>query len=461
MLLCLYSKYNNPIIMKNLRVFNMLAICIAFLFSSCATDNDDYVDITLQNNLEKKIIELYGTKEALILPASNNYLVIPSDINNPITDAKVALGKMLYHETGLALNPKHPEGKNTYSCASCHHVAAGFQSGILQGIGEGGIGFGSFGEGRLKSSTYIEGDLDVQPIRSPSVLNVAYQDVMLWNGQFGATGTNVGTEANWTVGTPKEVNSLGFEGVETQAIAGIDVHRLVIDYDYIVNSAYKALFDNAFPNVNESERYSKINAGLAIAAYERILLPNEAPFQQWLKGDELAMSEEELRGASLFFDKGKCYTCHSGPGLNGMNFHALGMNDLAGANILTVVDEATKKGRGGFTGNSDDDYKFKTPQLYNLKDVSFYGHGGSFESVKDIIRYKNEAIHENTEVPSQKLSPMFTPLNLTESEVDFLTMFIEKSLYDENLKRYVPEKLPSGNCFPVADPQSQKDLGFN
>ncbi|MCF7568378.1 cytochrome-c peroxidase [Sabulilitoribacter arenilitoris] len=446
--------------MKNLRVCNLLAICIATLFFSCATDNDDYVDITLQNNLEKKILELYGSKDALILPASNDYLAIPNDVNNPITDAKVALGKLLYHETGLGLNPKQPEGMSTYSCASCHHVAAGFQSGILQGIGEGGFGFGSFGEGRIKSSNYMEENLDVQPIRSPSVLNVAYQDVMLWNGQFGATGTNSGTEVSWTIGTPKESNTLGFEGVETQAIAGLDVHRLVIDEDFIKNSSYKIMFDEAYPNVDESDRYSKLNAGLAIAAYERTLLPNQAPFQKWLKGEEQAMSNEELQGATLFFDKGKCYTCHSGPGLNGMSFHALGMNDLVGENVLTVVDEATKKGRGGFTGNSNDDYKFKTPQLYNLKGVGFYGHGGSFKSVKDIISYKNAAVHENVEVPSEKLSSMFTPLNLTESEVDFLTLFIERSLYDDNLTRYVPEKLPSGNCFPNADSQSQKDLGF-
>lgn len=446
--------------MKNLRVCHVLSICIASLFFSCATDHDDYIDITLQNNLEKSIIELYGSKEILILPASNDYLSIPSDVNNPITDAKVALGKMLYHETGLALNPKQPEGINTYSCASCHHAAAGFQSGVLQGIGEGGFGFGLFGEGRIKSTNYSEENFDVQPIRSPSVLNVAYQDVMLWNGQFGATGTNAGTQASWTAGTPKESNTLGFEGVETQAIAGLNVHRLVIDEDFIKNSSYKAMFDEAFSNSNKNTRYSRLNAGLAIAAYERTLLPNQAPFQKWLKGEEQAMSDDELRGASIFFDKGKCYTCHSGPGLNGMDFHALGMNDLAGTNVLTVVDEATKKGRGGFTGNSNDDYKFKTPQLYNLKGLGFYGHGGSFKSVKDIVNYKNDAVHENTEVPSEKLSPMFTPLGLTENEVDLLTLFVEKSLYDGNLTRYAPEKLPSGNCFPNADLQSQKDLGF-
>ena len=137
-------------------------------------------------------------------------------------------------------------------------------------------------KGRIKNSLYLEEDLDIQPIRNPSVLNVAYQDVMFWNGQLGGKGTNLGTESNWTVGTPKEINYLGFEGVETQAIAGADAHRFKIEADFIENSAYKELFDNAYPNVALEERYTKLNGALAIATYERTLLPNEAPFQLWL-----------------------------------------------------------------------------------------------------------------------------------------------------------------------------------
>ncbi|MFC0603817.1 cytochrome-c peroxidase [Winogradskyella pulchriflava] len=446
--------------MKNLLLKSLLFLT-AFSLTSCFSDKDDYEAVSSSIVLENRIIELYGSTSELILPLETDYNSIPSDINNPITEAKVELGKLLYHETMIATNSNKTEGMYTYSCASCHHVDAGFQSGIKQGIGEGGLGFGSYGEGRIKNQMYAEAELDVQPIRSPSVLNVAYQDVMLWNGQFGGVGTNEGTQSAWTVGTPKEVNNLGFEGVEIQAIAGLDVHRLVIDSDEIINSSYKELFDNAFPETPEAERYTKINAGLAIAAYERILLPNQAPFQKWLNGDANAMNNDEIAGARIFFEKGNCYTCHSGPGLNGMNFHALGMRDLEGPEVLTVVDEATKKGRGGFTGNPDDDYKFKTPQLYNLKGLQFFGHGGTFNSVKEVIEYKNEAIAENAAVPSTQLSQFFVPLNLTETEINQLTAFVESALYDDNLQRYVPESLPSGNCFPNADYMSSSDLGCN
>ena len=438
-----------------------IAILLVFILVSCNSDDDNYENISRSILLESRIIELYGSKAELIQPLENDFILIPADINNPITAAKVELGKFLYHETSIATGAHMDEGMYTYSCASCHHVDAGFQSGIKQGIGDGGLGFGVYGEGRIKNAMYAEADLDVQPIRSPSVLNVAFQEVMLWNGQFGAIGMNAGSEAQWTVGTPKEANALGFEGVETQAIAGLDVHRLTINANDIINSSYKDLFDIAFPDIAENERYSKLNAALAIAAYERTLLPNQAPFQKWLRGDNNAMDANELAGANIFFEKGKCYNCHSGPGLNSMTFHAIGMKDLEGSEVLTNIDEATQKGRGGFTGNSDDDYKFKTPQLYNLKDVQFFGHGGSLTTIKEVVEYKNEAQSENSIVSQNRLSPLFVPLNLTETEINQLTLFLEKSLYDDNLERYVPTNLPSGNCFPNADYMSSADLGCN
>ena len=447
--------------MKNLRFYILLLTGFTTFLVSCASDDDNYESIPSQSILESRIIELYGSKDALIQPLATDFNLIPNDPNNSITSAKVELGKMLFHETGIAMNPNMEESMQMYSCASCHHAKAGFQSGILQGIGEGGNGFGLHGEGRFKNAMYLETDIDVQPIRTPSVLNVAYQDVMLWNGQFGGTGTNQGTEANWTIGTPKAVNNLGFEGVETQAIAGLDVHRLVIDQDFIINSTYKDMFDEAFPNVDVSDRYSKLNAGLAIAAYERTLLPNQAPFQQWLNGNVNAMNEQETEGALLFFDDANCYSCHSGPALNGMNFYALGMKDLAGDEVLTIIDDATKRGRGGFTNNPEDDFKFKTPQLYNLKDVTFFGHGGSFQSIEDVIRYKNNAEIENQEVSSSQVTPLFTSLNLSDDEIDAITAFLENALYDSNLQRYVPEELPTGYCFPNADPMSSQDMGCN
>ncbi|MGJ8658544.1 MAG: cytochrome-c peroxidase [Cellulophaga fucicola] len=438
--------------------------CLASVFilftTSCSNDDNDYQKAE-EDILQENITSLYGSLEALQLPLENDLNNIPNDPKNPLTPEKVALGKLLFHETGLALNPIKEIGTNTYSCASCHHSAAGFQSGNLQGIGEGGFGYGTKGETRHMSIDYLETDLDVQPIKSPSILNTAYQKVMLWNGQFGGTAENTGTESNWTPNTPKEKNNLGFEGIEIQAIAGLGVHRLLIDIDFLENNGYKTMFDAAFPDTEESNRYSTINAGLAIAAYERIVLASKAPFQEWLRGDKNALSSNELKGANLFFGKAECYQCHSGPGLNKTGFYAIGMKDLDQNSSHILIDEATKKGRGGFTGKTEDNYKFKIPTLYNLKDATNFGHGGSFTSIKEVIEYKNKAIPENSNVPESQLAKSFIPLHLTNEEINDLTSFVENALYDNNLNRYTPESLPSGNCFPNADSESKTDMDCN
>lgn len=401
------------------------------------------------------------------LPASDDFANIPQDPNNPITAAKVNLGKFLFHETGIGKNPRMFTSSEEYSCASCHHASAGFQAGIAQGIGEGGTGFGFAGEGRTVHPEYFDSPIwkdsvDVQAIRSPTVLNVAFQKNMLWNGQFGATGVNEGTERLWPDDTPVRFNHLGFEGVETQAIAGQEVHRQQVDQDFCVEySGYMTLFEQAFGSVPESIEELRINAGLAIAAYERTLLSNEAPFQHWLGGSRNALSDAEKRGAILFFGKADCGSCHTGPALNSMEFHAYGMNDLyMQPNVIGASPVSPENiGRSAFTKDPADLFKFKVPQLYNLRDVGFLGHGASFSSIREVVEYKNEGLPQHPHLTVAEMSEGFTPLFLTPAEVDDLTAFLENSLYDPHLERYVPGELPTGMCFPNADEQSMIDQG--
>ncbi|MFT5916824.1 MAG: cytochrome c peroxidase, partial [Bacteroidia bacterium] len=429
-----------------------------FLFLSACQDDDEALSLDFE--LEEVLASTSNGlgKSYFQQPSSDDFQSIPQDPKNPLTADKVKLGQLLFHETGIAIDPKFSGSSGTYSCASCHHVRAGFQAGVKQGVGEGGIGFGVNGEGRIHE--FNRTDFDVQPLRTPSIMNGAYQKLQLWSGQFGATDANIGTESQWTAETPKETNHLGYEGLETQAIAGLGVHRMKMDIDSLTKTGYVELFDKAFPNVDKSERYDMERAGLAIAAYERTVLSNQAPFQKWLNGEFSALSDDEKRGAMLFFGKAECANCHTGPALNSMKFEALGMSDLGGAGASVSVKDATDagKGRGSFTTKSEDMYKFKVPQLYNLTQSKFYGHGGNFNSIKDIIDYKNKAVKENSLVPDSQLSAEFKPLNLSEQEVSYLVKFLENGLYDKQLERYVPESLPSGNCFPNADAQSIIDL---
>lgn len=451
--------------MKKQYLYYSIALC-SILFQSCQDEADIIGENTAQPNeldvqLEEALLNASGGvgKEHYLFPT--DLAGIPQDPRNPLTAAKVALGKLLYHETGMATNPKLEEGRFSYSCASCHHAQGGFQACLPQGISEGGRGFGLHGEGRFPNPNYSVTQLDIQPIRTPSALNIAYQTNILWNGQFGGTHLNEGTEASWAAGSPKVWNHLGYEGTETQAIAGIIVHRLGMTESLFQGTEYKDLYHAAFGNLDADTLMSNVYTGLAIAAYERTLLATEAPFQKWLSGNVSALSNKEKEGAILFFGKAECFNCHNGPALNSMDFYALGMSKLDGTGVyLSDPDhEAANLGRGGFTNVEEDNYKFKVPQLYNLIQSKFYGHGGNFHSVEDVVRYKNKAVSENAQVPASQLAAGFHPLNLSNSEIDVITAFIEYGLYDRNLTRYVPASIPSGFCFPNNDSKAAHELG--
>ncbi|MFK7888265.1 MAG: cytochrome-c peroxidase [Gammaproteobacteria bacterium] len=462
----MFSRVSSPV---------LLAVSITALVG-CSGDEPDAVE-KLSDELVVSVSASGPGVEAFTLPDETALDLIPSDPANPLTAEKVALGQMLYHETGLATLPTNVGRTGTYSCASCHHSEAGFKAGIPQGIGDGGAGFGLVGEGRVlgasmdaQSAANSPARPDIQPVASPTTLNVAYQEVMLWNGQFGNavnSSINSGLPAAIlsTPGTPKAQNARGLSGVEIQAVAGLGVHRLNVEGDSLLQTQpdYIDMFARAFPASTDTLE----DAAKAIAAYERTLLTNRAPFQRWLQGDRSAMNEQELRGGLLFFGKANCVACHTGPALSSRPgatsdavFMAVGFADLdtTDPRVHGTVGDAEARGRGGFTGNPEDDYKFKVPSLYNLADAAIYGHGASFTSVRDVVAYKNAGVPQKAAAGDQ-LDAQFVPLGLSEDEIDDLTAFLETALYDAELDRYVPEALPSGNCFPNADSASLDDLG--
>lgn len=98
------------------------------------------------------------------------------------------------------------------------------------------------------------------------------------------------------------------------------------------------------------------------------------------------------------------------------------------------------------------------PTLYNLADTNVFGHGGSFSSIRAVVQYKNAASSQK-DIPASALDQRFVPLGLSDQEVNDLVVFLQSALHDPNLKRYVPESLPSGNCITVADDQSKIDMG--
>ncbi len=434
----------------------LLAIMLASCKHKATISLDDQLTVAL-NDLSKT-----GSKSYFIFPASDDYSAIPNqDPNNPITAEKVALGKLLYFETGFGQKSKYPAAMETYSCASCHIPSKGFTPGRLQGVADGGIGYGQDGEGRVQWNIFDEDEVDVQGLRALSMLNLAYVTNTFWSGQFGADDKNVGTEGAWDRKPEFAVNHLGYSGQESQHIVGIDLHRLAVTPKLLDEYGYRSYFDAAFPDVAVEKRYTKETAAFALAAYLRTIFASKAPFQNWLKGDENALTVNQKRGAMVFLTKAGCTGCHKSPSFNSMEFHRLGVKDMNAHPDAMATSESDDKnlGRGGFTGLPDDMRKFKVPQLYNVGDYATYFHGSSKDNLRDVINYKLRAKSENRFVLNKDLSEKFKPVSLTEVQKDQLIDFLANGLRDPDLQRYVPKELPSGNCSPNNDPFSQVDLG--
>lgn len=446
-----------------MRHLTLIAILLVTL-GSCTKDQMD-ANTEIDNaflGLIRNVNSAGGDESFFILPSETDYANIPQDPKNPITAAKAELGKLLFFETGLALDSEHASGMGTYSCATCHIPSAGFRPGTKQGIADGGLGYGINGEDRvMNTEDYTPEELDVQGARPLSLINVAFVKNTSWNGQFGSTGRNIGTEDVWGVHRKdSELNFLGFEGIETQNFEGVHIHRFKVDKDIIDEYGYTDLFDQSFPELEDSLKYDLYGASLAISAYIRTILATEAPFQKYLKGNKNAMKFDEKEGGILFFGKANCAECHYNPNLGSAEFHALGVNDLDMIpSFNTGPDDFRNLGRGSFTNDPDDMFKYKVPGIYNMKDTPFYFHGSSETTIYDVVEYKSDRVAQNNRVPESQLSEKWLPLELTVVEKQKLTKFLEYSLRDPNLERYQPDEIGSGQCFPNADDDSIADLG--
>jgi len=446
-------------------VRKLTAITLIILgLSSCVKDKmPELIELDMQlRNLITQVPATNGNLDFYVLPQEKDLSDIPQDPKNPLTEAKVELGKLLFFETGFSIDAARTEGVGTYSCGSCHIPSAGFKPGNFQGIADGGEAYGINGEDRRRHPSYIESELDVQSARPLSLLNVAFVSNTFWNGQFGANDVNEGTESLWNVEDGTAANALGFAALETQNFEGLETHRIHIDIDLIDQYGYRELFDQSFPELSEEEKYSNFGGSLAMSAYLRTLLSTEAPFQKWLKGENSALGFEEKNGGILFFGKANCSACHFNENLGSTEFHALGVNDMDQIpSYDTSPSDKRNLGRGGFTNLEEDFYKFKVPGLYNIADTPFYFHGASKRSIEDVIDYKIDAQSENIRVEQSRLSEKFLELSLTEEEKTYLAAFLKNSLQDPNLNRYLPQEINSGFCFPNNDSESQNDLGCN
>ena len=277
--------------------------------------------------------------------------------------------------------------------------------------------------------------VDNPGVVSPSINMVAYFEALQWNGsafQFGKGD---------------------LPAVERQVRIAFDNHRMN-ELGFQTVDAYIPMFEAAFPEQSwdpPSLIINLFNIVKAIAAYERTVVSNQAPWDAFLAGDDYAMTFEQLDGAELFFGKAGCAACHSGPALGSTAFYALGV-----AEHPATPPGENNLGRFSVTQDEDDRFKFRAMTVRQLKDAGPFFHGGSVMSLDDVVRYKNDAIPDQA-VPT--LSSQFVPLGLTDQDIAAIVSFLEKALFDPNMARFVPNELPGQRCFPHNDSASRFDAG--
>ena len=250
-------------------------------------------------------------------------LPVPAD--NPMTAAKVALGKQLYFEPRLSRD-------NTVSCASCHDPAKGWSNNDRFATGIGGQRGGR---------------------SAPSVINAAYYPLQFWDGRaVGLEGQALGPIQN-----PIEMNLTLPEALaRLNAIPG-----------------YKQQFQAVFGTPATEQAVAQ-----AIAAFERTVLSGDAPYDRYAAGDKSALSAAAARGYNVFFHKAHCSACHSGPNFSDAGFHNLGVG---------ITQAEPDVGRMAISKQLGDRGAFKTPTLREIARTAPYMHDGSLKTLEEVVEF--------------------------------------------------------------------------
>lgn len=247
----------------------------------------------------------------------------PAPADNPLTPAKVRLGRRLFFDPVLS-------GDRTVACATCHDPAHGFAGTAAVAVGVGGRTGGR---------------------NAPTLLNVGYNAAFFWDGR----AASLEDQALRPIADPREMASSPEDAVG----------RLKADPIYV------AEFRETFGGEVTAD-----NLGRALASFERTLLAGDSPVDRFRSGEVTALSTDARQGLWLFESRGGCWRCHSGRNFTDDKFHNTGVGWGAGDFGRFAVSRRDAD-RGGF----------KTPTLRNVARTAPYMHDGSLATLEEVVRY--------------------------------------------------------------------------
>ncbi len=342
------------------------------------------------------------------LDAAKANIFIPED--NPMTRAKIELGRQLYFDSRLSSD-------GTISCASCHHPDKGYGFDTQFGVGVGG---------------------QTGNRNSPVSYNRIVSKAQFWDGRAASLEEQaVGPIAN------------AIEMGNTHEACVASIKKI---------PGYRVQFQKIFKDGVNID-----NVGKALATFERAIVTKPAPYDYYApiekfeklfaddlddldeeleeryadlkaEAEEHPMSESAQRGMKLFATKAKCAECHAGANFADEQYHNLG-----------VGMDADDPDLGRFTVTKADKDKgaFKTPTLRNVALTAPYMHDGSQKTLEEVVEWYNKGGHKNP-----TLSDKMKVLNLTDQEKKDLVAFLKEGLTSDF------PKVETGRL-PVAAPKKK------
>jgi cytochrome c peroxidase len=312
---------------------------------------------------------------------------VPVPADNPQTLDKIELGRKLFFDRRLS-------GDGTMSCVTCHDPGTGYTDGLAISL--------SYPTTKNWRN-------------SPSLVNVAYNTSLFWDGRA--------------------------QSLEQQALFPMmSAFEMNQNLDYLEEELkgvpeYVDAFQRVFGGEINRERIA-----MALAAFQRTLISNNAPVDRFLDNEGNALTPEQKSGYEIFIGKGKCVQCHSGANFTDNKFYNLGVpenpalvNDprVAATMRFTAKVSGYKEyrsltedpGRYLVTKEKKDWKAFKTPGLRELALTAPYMHNGVFETMDEVIEFFNKGGGDD-----RNKSQLLAPLGLTDEEKRALKAFLLEAL---------------------------------
>ena len=246
----------------------------------------------------------------------------PAKVTDP---AKVQLGKKLWFDPRLSRS-------GFISCNSCHNLSMGGSDNVAASVGD----------------RWQKGG-----INSPTVLNAVMNIAQFWDGR----AKDLADQAGGPIENPIEMNSTHADAVATlQSIPG---------------------YVEEFKSIYKVDKIDIKQVTDALATFEATLVTPNSRFDKWLKGDDSAITADELKGYELFKSAG-CVACHNGPNVGGASFQKMGV-------VEAYKTAHTAQGRMDVTKSDQDRFLFKVPTLRNVELTYPYFHDGAAMTLTEAV----------------------------------------------------------------------------